>query len=75
MKIDLIDVIQDALIGGTNGDMAFKYNNHFIRTLFDRYEISKNVKLVDCGDNYEKAKFIEFLREALRDIDDEKRTK
>ena len=45
MKIDLIDVIQDALISGTNGD------------------------------NYEKAKFIEFLREALRDIDDEKRTK
>ena len=68
MKIDLLDVIQDALIGGTNGDMAFKYNNHFIRTLFDRYEVHRNVELKDFGDNYEKAKFIEFITEALKDI-------
>jgi len=64
MKIDVIDVIQDALIGGTNGDMAFKYNNHFIRTMFDNFKFSGQGTV---NGTYEQDKFREFLSEVLKE--------
>ena len=68
MKIDLLDVIQDALIGGTNGDMAFKYNNHFIRMLFDKYSFD-NEDII-YKEDFEKAKFIAFLKEVIEEADE-----
>ena len=69
MKIDVIAVIQDALIGGTNGDMTFKYNNHFIRGIFDRFEAKDNEirALRDQGKNYEDAKFYLFVKALIEE--------
>jgi len=69
MKVDVIAIIQDALIGGTNGDMAFKYNNHFIRGIFDRFETKDNEirALRDQGKNYEDAKFYLFIKALLEE--------
>lgn len=57
-------IIQNALIGGTNGDMAFKYNNHFVRELFDNFEYTpKDAKFTPSS--YDDDKFRAFLYEIL----------
>ena len=38
MKIQLLRIIQNALIGGRNGEMAFIYNSPLIRELYDEFE-------------------------------------
>ena len=34
MKIDLLELIEDALIGGRNGEMAYIYNNPLIQQIY-----------------------------------------
>ena len=58
MKIQLLRIIQNALIGGRNGEMAFIYNSPLIRELYDEFE-SKEYE--------ETKKFIEFLKAALEE--------
>ena len=38
MKIQLLRIIQNALIGGRSGEMAFIYNSPLIRELYDEFE-------------------------------------
>ena len=61
MKIKLIRILQNALIGGRCGEMAFIYNSPLVRELFDEFE-SKEYE--------ENKKFIQFLKEALKDDED-----
>lgn len=52
MKVDVLRLIEDALIGGRNGEMAFIQNNPFIYELYMQYihETKKDFKsfLLDC---------------------------
>ena len=52
MKIEVLRLIEDALIGGKSGEMAFIENNPFISELFRQYEndTKKDFKsfLLDC---------------------------
>ena len=58
MKIELLRILQHALIGGRNGDMAFIYNSPLVRELYDEFE---------SNEYDENKKFIEFLKEALKE--------
>lgn len=66
MKIEVMKIIQNVLIGGRNGEMAFVYNNEFVRGLYDNYEY--NFLAVD-GTDYEEQKFKSFLIEVLKQED------
>ena len=55
MKIELLRIIQNTLIGGRSGEMAFIYNSPLVRELFDEFESTKG----------ENEKFIDFLSSAL----------
>ena len=48
MKVEILRLIEDALVGGRNGEMAFIENNPFIRQLF--HESGKPFEdfLLDC---------------------------
>ena len=52
MKVAVLRLIEDALIGGKNGEMAFVENNPFISELFRQYrnDTQKDFKsfLLDC---------------------------
>ena len=41
MKIDILRLIEDALIGGRNGEMAYIDNNPFINQLYREWQRSK----------------------------------
>lgn len=55
MKIQVLRLIEDALIGGRSGEMAFVENNPFIAEVFRQYinETKKDFKsfLLDCINN------------------------
>ena len=69
MKIDVITLIEDALIGGRNGEMAYIYNNPFIFELFNQWK-NKSVNLKLYPGNDTKA-FKGFLEECLKEDKDE----
>ena len=71
MQIDVLTLIEDALIGGRSGDMSFIYNNPLIFELFLQWKNKKeNLKLYQGNDT--KA-FKGFLNECLKeDKDDHK---
>ena len=51
MKIDVLTLIEDALIGGRSGDMSFIYNNPLIFELFLQWKNKKeNLKLYQGND-------------------------
>ena len=64
MKIELLRIIQNALIGGKNGEMAFIYNSPLVRELYDEFESTQ------CQDE----KFVEFLNSAISNTDEKKQT-
>ena len=69
MKIDVLTLIQDALIGGRSGDMSFIYNNPLIFELFLQWKNKKeNLKLYQGNDA--KA-FKGFLNECLKEDKDQ----
>ena len=69
MKIDVLTLIEDALIGGRSGDMSFIYNNPLIFELFLQWKNKKeNLKLYQGDDT--KA-FKGFLNECLKEDKDE----
>ena len=62
MKIELLRIIKNALIGGKNGEMAFIYNSPLVRELYDEFESTK------CEDE----KFVDFLNSAISNTDEKK---
>ena len=69
MKIDVLTLIEDALIGGRSGDMSFIYNNPLIFELFLQWKNKReNLKLYQGNDA--KA-FKGFLNECLKEDKDE----
>ena len=69
MQIDVLTLIEDALIGGRSGDMSFIYNNPLIFELFLQWKNKKeNLKLYQGDDS--KA-FKGFLNECLKEDKDE----
>ena len=69
MKIDVLTLIEDALIGGRSGDMSFIYNNPLIFELFLQWKNKKeNLKLYQGNDN---EAFKGFLNECLKEDKDE----
>ena len=69
MQIDVLTLIEDALIGGRSGDMSFIYNNPLIFELFLQWK-NKNDNLKLYQGNYTKA-FKGFLNECLKEDKDE----
>ena len=68
MKIDVLTLIEDALIGGRSGDTSFIYNNPLIFELFLQWKNKKeNLKLYQGNDA--KA-FKGFLNECLKEYKD-----
>ena len=68
MKINVLTLIEDALIGGRSGDMSFIYNNPLIFELFLQWKNKKeNLKLYQGNDT--KA-FKGFLNECLKEDKD-----
>lgn len=65
-----MQIIENALIGGNNGQMAFIYNNHFIRELFDQFEFDYDGSEYKVNRNYESAKFKAFLNEIIKEEKD-----
>ena len=69
MKINVLNLIEDALIGGRNGEMAYIYNNPFVFELFNQWKNKKeNLKLYQGDDN---EAFKGFLNECLKEDKDE----
>ena len=69
MKIDVLTLIEDALVGGRSGDMSFIYNNPLIFELFLQWKNKKeNLKLYQ-GNNAKA--FKGFLEECLKEDKDE----
>ena len=69
MQIDVLTLIEDALVGGRSGDMSFIYNNPLIFELFLQWKNKKeNLKLYQGNDA--KA-FKGFLNECLKEDKDE----
>ena len=69
MKIDVLTLIEDALIGGRSGDLSFIYNNPLIFELFLQWKNKKeNLKLYKGNDT---EAFKGFLKECLKEDKDE----
>ena len=69
MQIDVLTLIEDALVGGRSGDMSFIYNNPLIFELFLQWKNKKeNLKLYQGNDN---EAFKGFLNECLKEDKDE----
>lgn len=69
MKIDMLRLIEDALIGGRNGEMAYIYNNPFVFELFSEWKNKRdNLKLYQSNDT---EAFKGFLKECLKEDKDE----
>ena len=69
MKIDVLTLIEDALVGGRSGDMSFIYNNPLIFELFLQWKNKKESLKLYQGDD-SKA-FKGFLNECLKEDKDE----
>lgn len=54
MKINVLSLIEDALIGGRNGEMAYIYNNPLMEQIYTRWHNSKQTNntfkdfLIEC---------------------------
>ena len=73
MQIDVLTLIEDALVGGRSGDMSFIYNNPLIFELFLQWKNKKeNLKLYQ-GDDFKA--FKGFLNECLKEDKDEPKVK
>ena len=73
MKIDVLTLIENALIGGRSGDMSFMYNNPFIFELYNQWKNKKeNLKLYQGDDT--KA-FKGFLQECFKEDKEEPKVK
>lgn len=73
MKINVLSLIEDALIGGRSGEMAYIYNNPFLFELFIQWKNKRdNLSLYQGNDN--KA-FKGFLNECLKEDKDEPKVK
>lgn len=70
MKIDALELIKSALIGGRNGENAYIYNNPLMFELFSKFKI-ENWNLY--GNDEDKA-FRAFLSECLNETDKTKET-
>ena len=69
MKIDVLRLIEDALLSGRNGEMAYIYNNPFIFELFNQWKNKMdNLKLYQGNDTED---FKGFLSECLKEDKDE----
>ena len=69
MKIDVLTLIEDALVGGRSGDVLFIYNNPLIFELFLQWKNKRdNLKLYQGNDN---EAFKGFLNECLKEDKDE----
>ena len=69
MQIDVLTLIEDALVGGRNGDVLFIYNNPLMFELFLQWKNKKeNLKLYQGNDN---EAFKGFLKECLKEDKDE----
>ncbi len=69
MQIDVLTLIEDALVGGRSGDMSFIYNNPLIFELFLQWKNKKeNLKLYQGNDT---EAFKGFLNECLKEDKDE----
>ena len=69
MQIDVLTLIEDALIGGRSGDMSFIYNNPLIFELYNQWRNKKeNLKLYQNNDS---EAFKGFLKECLKEDKDE----
>lgn len=73
MRIDVLTLIADALIGGRNGEMAYIYNNPFIFELFNQWKNKMDNLSVYQGNNSEA--FKGFLKECLKEAKDEPKVK
>ena len=69
MQIDVLTLIEDALIGGRNGEMVYIYNNPFVFELFNQWK-NKRDNLEEYQGNNTKA-FKGFLNECLKEDKDE----
>ena len=69
MKINVLSLIEDALIGGRNGEMAYIYNNPFVFEVFNQWK-NKRDNLEVYQSNNTKA-FKGFLNECLKEDKDE----
>ena len=73
MQIDVLTLIEDALVGGRSGDMSFIYNNPLIFELFLQWKNKKeNLKLYQGNDT---EAFKGFLNECLKEDKDEPKVK
>ena len=68
MKINVLNLIEDALIGARNGEMAYIYNNPFVFELFNQWK-NKSVNFSLYQGNDTKA-FKGFLNECLKEDKD-----
>ena len=69
MQIDVLTLIEDALVGGRNGEMAYVYNSPIIFELFIQWKNKKeNLKLYQ-GDDFKA--FKGFLNECLKEDKDD----
>ena len=69
MKIDVLTLIEDALIGGRNGEMAYIYNNPFVFELFIQWKNKRDNLSLYQGNDTEA--FKGFLKECLKEDKDE----
>ena len=65
MKIDALELIKNALIGGRNGENAYIYNNPLMYELFSKFKMEN----WDLYGNDENKAFRAFLSECLNETD------
>ena len=65
MKIDALELIKNALIGGRNGENAYVYNNPLMYELFSKFKMEN----WDLYGNDENKAFRAFLSECLNETD------
>ena len=69
MKIDVLTLIEDALVGGRSGEMAYVYNSPFIFELFNQWKHKEDNWSLYRGNDNEA--FKGFLNECLKEDKDE----
>ena len=69
MKINVLSLIEDALIGGRNGEMVYIYNNPFVFELFNQWKNKRDNLSLYQGNDTEA--FKGFLKECLKEDKDE----
>ena len=72
MKIKVLKLIENALIGGRNGEMSYIYNNPLIFEIFNEWKNKKENFHIHKND--EDIAFKEFLKECLEEDTAETKT-